>query len=161
MMEFDYVIVGTGLSGLTLAVRIANELDEKVLIIEKRDHIGGNVYDFYENGILIQKYGPHIFHTKEKKVYDYLSKFTQWTDYEHRVLSYVDGKLVVMPICIDTLNKLYDLDLDEDSMRDWINEHKEDIGEIKSSEDVVLANAGRDIYNKLFKKLSHFNMISS
>ncbi len=151
MMEFDYVIVGAGLSGLTIAERIANELDEKVLIIEKRDHIGGNVYDFYDDGLLIQKYGPHIFHTKEKKVYDYLSRFTEWIDYEHRVLSYVDGKLVPMPICIDTLNQLYDLDLDEESMHEWIDENKEDIKEIKSSEDVVLANAGRDIYNKLFK----------
>ena len=151
MMEFDYVIVGAGLSGLTIAERIANELDEKVLIIEKRDHIGGNVYDFYDNELLIQKYGPHIFHTKEKKVYDYLSRFTEWIPYEHRVLSYVDGKLVPMPICIDTLNRLYDLDLNEESMREWIDENKEDIKEIKSSEDVVLANAGRDIYNKLFK----------
>lgn len=150
-MDFDYVIVGAGLSGLTLAERIANELDEKVLIIEKRDHIGGNVYDFYDDGLLIQKYGPHIFHTKEKTVYDYLSQFTEWIDYEHRVLSYVDGKLVPMPICIDTLNALYDLDLDENSMREWIDKNKEDIKEIKSSEDVVLANAGRDIYNKLFK----------
>ena len=150
-MDFDYVIVGAGLSGLTIAERIANELDEKVLIIEKRDHIGGNVYDFYENDLLIQKYGPHIFHTKEKKVYDYLSQFTEWIDYEHEVLSCVDGKLVPMPICIDTLNALYDLDLDENSMKEWIDKNKEDIDEIKSSEDVVLKNAGRDIYNKLFK----------
>ena len=150
-MDFDYVIVGAGLSGITLAERIANELDQKVLIIEKRNHIGGNIYDYEKDGILVQKYGPHIFHTNEKKVYDYLSKFTDWIDYEHRVLSYVDDKLVPMPICIDTLNALYDLDLDENSMKKWIDENKEDIGEIKSSEDVVLKNAGRDIYNKLFK----------
>ena len=151
MSDYKYVIVGAGLSGLTIAERIANELDEEVLIIEKRDHIGGNVYDFYKDGLLIQKYGPHIYHTKEKKVHDYLSQFTEWTDYVHRVLSCVDGKLVPMPICIDTLNQLYDLDLDENSMREWIDEHKEDIDEVKSSEDVVLKNAGRDIYNKLFK----------
>ena len=151
MSDYKYVIVGAGLSGLTIAERIANELDEEVLIIEKRDHIGGNVYDFYKDGLLIQKYGPHIYHTKEKKVHDYLSQFTEWTDYVHRVLSCVDGKLVPMPICIDTLNQLYDIDLDENSMREWIDEHKEDIDEVKSSEDVVLKNAGRDIYNKLFK----------
>ena len=151
MADYKYVIVGAGLSGLTIAERIANELDEKVLVIEKRDHIGGNVYDFYDNGILIQKYGPHIYHTNYKKVHDYLSQFTEWNDYVHRVLSCVDGKLVPMPICIDTLNALYDLDLDEDSMRQWIDEHKEDIDEVKSSEDVVLKNAGRDIYEKLFK----------
>lgn len=146
-----YVIVGAGLSGLTIAERIANQLNEEVLIIEKRNHIGGNIYDFYEDGILIQKYGPHIFHTNEKIVYEYLSEFTEWLDYEHHVLSNVDGKLVPMPICIDTLNALYGLDLDEESMKKWIEKHKEDIDEIKSSEDVVLKNAGRDIYNKLFK----------
>lgn len=150
-MKFKYVIVGAGLAGLTIAERIANELDEEVLIIEKRPHIGGNVYDSYDEGILIQNYGPHIFHTKEKEVYDYLSRFTDWTDYEHRVLSHVDGKLVPMPICIDTLNALYDLDLDEKSMREYIDNVKEDIDEVKSSEDVVLKNAGRDIYEKLFK----------
>lgn len=150
-MDFNYVVVGAGLSGLTIAERIANDLDEKVLIIEKRDHIGGNVYDFYIEDILIQKYGPHIFHTNEKKVYDYLSKFTDWIDYEHKVLSCVDGKLVPMPICIDTLNSLYDLDLDENSMREWIDEHKVEVDEIRNSEDVVLANAGEDIYDKLFK----------
>ena len=150
-MKFDYVIVGAGLAGLTIAERIANKLNKEVLIIEKRNHIGGNVYDSYENGILIQNYGPHIFHTKDKEVYEYLSKFTQWSDYEHKVLSYVDGKLVPMPICIDTLNALYDLDLDEQSMKEYIDEVKEDIDEIKSSEDVVLKNAGKDIYEKLFK----------
>ncbi len=150
-MNYKYVIVGAGLSGLTIAERIANELDEEVLIIEKRSHIGGNVYDSYQEGILIQNYGPHIFHSKIKEVYDYLSQFTQWIPYEHRVLSSVDGKLVPMPICIDTLNKLYDLDLDEEGMKQWIEEHKEDIDEVKSSEDVVLKNAGRDIYEKLFK----------
>ena len=112
-----YVIVGAGLSGLTIAERIANQLNEEVLIIEKRNHIGGNIYDFYEDGILIQKYGPHIFHTNEKIVYEYLSEFTEWLDYEHHVLSNVGGKLVPMPICIDTLNALYGLDLDEESMR--------------------------------------------
>lgn len=150
-MKFKYVVVGAGLSGLTMAERIANELDEEVLVIEKRPHIGGNVYDSYKEGILIQNYGPHIFHTNDKEVYDYLSQFTEWHDYVHRVLSYVDGKLVPMPICIDTLNKLYNLDLDEESMKEYIDNVKEDIDEIKSSEDVVLKNAGRDIYEKLFK----------
>ena len=150
-MKFKYVVVGAGLSGLTMAERIANELDEEVLIIEKRPHIGGNVYDSYKEGILIQNYGPHIFHTNDKEVYEYLSQFTEWYEYVHRVLSYVEGKLVPMPICIDTLNKLYNLDLDEESMKEYIDNVKEDIDEIKSSEDVVLKNAGRDIYEKLFK----------
>ncbi|MCL2116647.1 MAG: UDP-galactopyranose mutase [Methanobrevibacter sp.] len=150
--NYKYVIVGAGLSGLTIAERIANDLDEEVLIIEKRNHIGGNVYDSYnDSGVLIQNYGPHIFHTNEKLVYDYLSNFTDWIPYEHRVLSHVDGKLVPMPICIDTLNVLYDFDLDEESMRKWIDKEKVQLKEIRSSEDVVLANAGVDIYEKLFK----------
>jgi UDP-galactopyranose mutase len=149
---YKYVIVGAGLSGLTIANKIATELDEEVLIIEKRSHIGGNVYDSYnKDNILIQNYGPHIFHTNEKEVYDYLSNFTKWIPYEHRVLSSVDNKLVPMPICIDTINTLYNLDLDEEGMKSWIENEKLEIKEIKTSEDVVLANAGRDIYNKLFK----------
>ena len=119
-----YVIVGAGLSGLTIAERIANQLNEEVLIIEKRNHIGGNIYDFYEDGILIQKYGPHIFHTNEKIVYEYLSEFTEWLNYEHHVLSNVGGKLVHMPICIDTLNALYGLDLDEESMKNGLKSIK-------------------------------------
>lgn len=150
-MKFKYVIVGAGLAGLTMAERIASQLEEEVLIIEKRPHIGGNVYDSYKEGILIQNYGPHIFHTNEKEVYDYLSQFTDWIDYQHEVLSYVDGKLVPMPICIDTLNVLYDLDLDEKQMKEYIDNVREDIDVIKSSEDVVLKNVGWDIYDKLFK----------
>ena len=87
MADYKYVIVGAGLSGLTIAERIANELDEEVLVIEKRNHIGGNVYDFYHDDILIQKYGPHIYHTNDKKVHDYLSQFTEWIPYVHKVLS--------------------------------------------------------------------------
>ncbi|MDL2271042.1 UDP-galactopyranose mutase [Methanobrevibacter sp. OttesenSCG-928-I08] len=151
-MKYKYLIVGAGLSGLTIANKIASELNEEVLIIEKRSHIGGNVYDSYnKDGILIQNYGPHIFHTNEKEVYDYLSQFTEWIPYEHKVLSSVDNKLVPMPICIDTINELYNLNLDEEGMRNWIENEKVDIKEIKTSEDVVLANAGEDIYNKLFK----------
>lgn len=150
-IKTKFLIVGAGLSALTIAERIANDLGEDCLIVEKRSHIGGNIYDFYQDGILIQKYGPHIFHTNIDEVYEYLSRFTSWTNYTHRVLSSVDGKLVKMPICIDTINELYGLDLDEQGMRDYIDSVKEDIDEVKNSEDVVLKNAGRDIYEKLFK----------
>ena len=90
-MEFDYVIVGAGLSGLTLAERIANELDEKVLIIEKRDHIGGNVYDFYDDGLLIQKYGPHIFHTSNKEVWDFVNSLVPFNHFRYCPLAYYKG----------------------------------------------------------------------
>lgn len=132
-----YVIVGAGLSGLTIAERIANQLNEEVLIIEKEIISEKYLWFLWRrhfNTKIRTSYLPYQW----KIVYEYLSEFTEWLDYEHHVLSNVDGKLVPMPICIDTLNALYGLDLDEESMKKWIEEHKENIDEIKSSEDVVL-----------------------
>ena len=154
-MKFPFVVVGAGLAGLTIAERIANVLNEKVLIIEKRGHIGGNIYDSYnDDRILIQNYGPHTFHTNDKEVFDYILKFTEWNYYQHRVISYVDGNFVPMPISLETINKLYNLNLSEDEMDRFINSKKEKIEEIKSSEDVVLSQGGRDIYEKFFKEFT-------
>lgn len=151
-MKFKYVVVGAGLAGLTVAERIANVLDEKVLIIEKRGHIGGNVYDSYnEDGVLIHNYGPHIFHTNNKAVYDYLSDFTEWNDFQHRVLTFVDGNLIPMPITLETVNQLYNLNLSSLEMEKFIDTLKEDIKEINTSEDVALSKAGKEIYEKFFK----------
>lgn len=151
-MKVKYVVVGAGLAGLTMAEKIANEMNEKVLVIEKRPHIGGNVYDSYnDDGILIHNYGPHTFHTNDKEVFDYVLKFTEWNDYQHRVLSYVNGNFVPMPISLETINQLYNLNLSEDEMDEFINSRKEKIDEIKTSEDVVLSQGGRDIYEKFFK----------
>ena len=151
-MNFDYVVVGAGLAGLTIAERISTILNRRVLIIEKRNHIGGNVYDSYnDDGILIHNYGPHTFHTNDKEVFEYVLKFTKWHDYQHRVLSYVDGHFVPMPISLETINQLYNLNLSEDEMDRFIKERREDIVEIKNSEDVVLSQAGKDIYEKFFK----------
>ena len=151
-MIFDYIVVGAGLAGITIAERIANQLHKNVLIIEKRPHIGGNIYDSYnDEGILIHNYGPHTFHTNDKEVFDYIRSFTPWNDYQHRVLSYVDGNFVPLPIGLETVNALYNLNLSEDEFEDFIASRREKIEEIKTSEDVVLANAGRDIYEKFFK----------
>jgi UDP-galactopyranose mutase len=151
-MNYKYVIVGAGLAGLTVAERIANDLDEKVLVIEKRNHIGGNVYDSYnEDGILIHNYGPHIFHTNDKEVYEYLSRFTKWNDFWHRVLTYVDGNLVPMPITVETINKLYNLNLDCSQVEDFLKKQAVDIKEIKTSKDVALSKVGHDIYEKIFE----------
>lgn len=151
-MNFKYVIVGAGLAGLTMAERIANVLDEKVLIIEKRNHIGGNVYDSYnEDGILIHNYGPHIFHTNSRSVYQYLSNFTEWNDFWHRVLTYVDGNLVPMPITVETINALYNLNLDCSQVEEFLKNQAVEIDEIKTSKDVALSKVGPDIYAKIFE----------
>lgn len=151
-MKYKYVIVGSGLAGLTLAERIANDLNEKVLIIEKRSHIGGNVYDSYnEHGILIHNYGPHIFHTNDKEVFDYLSQFTSWHMFWHRVLTYVDGNLIPMPITVETINKLYNLNLSCDELEDFLKKQAVPIEEIKTSKDVALSKVGVDIYKKIFE----------
>ena len=105
---FDYLVVGAGFAGATIAERLAAHADKKVLICDKRPHIGGNAYDHYdEAGILVHRYGPHIFHTNSREVYDYLSRFTAWRPYQHRVLASVDGQLLPIPINLDTVNRLY------------------------------------------------------
>ena len=106
-MNYKYLIVGCGISGAVIAERIANILQEKVLIIDKRQHIAGNIYDYTDaNGISVHKYGPHAFHTNNKSVWDYLSNFTDWHIYFHKVKAVVDGKTVDIPF---NFNTLYDL----------------------------------------------------
>jgi UDP-galactopyranose mutase len=149
---FDYLIVGAGFSGSTLAERLASQLGKKVLLVDKRPHIGGNAYDCYDSaGILIHKYGPHIFHTNAKHVFDYLGKFTKWRAYQHRVLACVDGQLVPIPINLDTINTLYGLHLSSSELDKWfasVAEHRE---QIRTSEDVVVSKVGRELYEKFFR----------
>lgn len=107
-MKFDYLIVGAGYSACVLAERITSQLDKTVLIVEKRDHIAGNAYDYYDdNGILVHKYGPHLFHTKMRKVWDYLSQFTEWHPYMHKVLAVIEGKKVPIPFNFNSIEKLF------------------------------------------------------
>ncbi|MFP4136328.1 MAG: UDP-galactopyranose mutase [Candidatus Acetothermia bacterium] len=151
-MKFDYVVVGAGLTGSTLAERIASQMDKQVLVVEKKKHIAGHCFDYHnENDILIHKYGPHIFHTKIEEVWNYLSNFTNWRLYQHRVLSYVDGKLVPIPINLDTVNKLLGTDLSKGELSDFFDEISEPIDEINSSADVVLSQVGEYFYEKMFK----------
>lgn len=149
---FDYLIVGAGFAGSVLAERLANVANKKVLIVEQRDHIGGNAYDYYnKDGILIHKYGPHIFHTNSKKVFDYLSLFTSWRPYEHRVLASVDGQLVPIPINLNTINTLYSLHLSSNEVEAFFESKAEKISRIVTSEDVVVSKVGRELYEKFFK----------
>lgn len=149
---FDYLIVGAGFAGSVLAERLATVCGKRVLIVEKRDHIGGNAYDRYtEEGILQHVYGPHIFHTNSRKVYDYLSQFTLWRPYQHRVRALVDGQLVPIPINLDTINQLYGLRLNSFEVEAFFAERAEEVAEIRTSEDVVVSKVGRELYEKFFR----------
>jgi len=149
---FDYLIVGAGFAGAVLAERLANELGKKVLIVDKRHHIGGNAYDCYnEAGILIHPYGPHIFHTNSRDIFDYLSKFTEWRPYEHRVLGSVDGQLVPIPINLTTVNMLYGLELNSFQLEEFFESRAEKVEQVKTSEDVVVSKVGRELYEKFFQ----------
>lgn len=146
----NVLIVGAGFSGCTVARELADS-GKRVHIIEKRDHIAGNAFDEYDShGILVHRYGPHIFHTQSERVFNWLSRFTEWHPYEHRVLAVVDGKCYPFPINRETLNLLYGLDLDEAGATEYFDKVREPIESIRTSEDVVLNSVGRDLYEKFF-----------
>lgn len=148
---FDYLIVGAGFAGSVLAERLASE-GKQILIVDKRNHIGGNTYDFYnKDGILVHKYGPHIFHTNARDIYDYLGQFTTWRPYEHRVLASVDGMLVPIPINLNTINSLYGLNLSAGEVDNFLASVAEKKETILTSEDVVVNKVGRDLYRKFFQ----------
>lgn len=149
---FDYVIVGAGFAGSVLAERLATQENKKVLLIDKRNHIAGNAYDFYDDaGILIHKYGPHIFHTNSKDVFQYLSKFTSWRDYQHRVLASIDGTLVPIPINLNTINTMYGYNFNSTQLEDYFASVAEPKTQLLTSEDVVVNKVGRELYEKFFK----------
>lgn len=153
MLEDLIIVVGAGITGLTLAERFANEANKEVILIEKRDHIGGNCYDFFnEKGVLVSKYGPHIFHTNDEEVWKYINKFGDWEKYEHRVLSKVGEKLVPVPVNIDTINLLFELNLKNgEEMKRWLERRRENIIKPKNSRDVVMAKLGEEIYKLMFR----------
>jgi len=145
------LVVGAGFSGAVVARELA-ERGFQVLVIDRRDHIGGNAHDRIDaHGVLVHPYGPHIFHTNSERIFDYLSRFTRWRPYEHRVLASVDGRLVPLPINIDTVNRLYGLDLDETTIQDFFDRVREPRERIATSEDVVVNAVGRDLYRKFFQ----------
>ena len=149
---YDYLIVGAGYAGSVLAERLARDAGKKVLLVDRRPHIAGNAYDHPDaSGILVHKYGPHIFHTNSARVFEYLSQFTQWRPYQHRVLASVDGQLVPIPINLDTVNRLYGLNLNSFELEGFFAERAEKIEQIKSSEDVVVSRVGRELYEKFFR----------
>ena len=150
---FDYMIVGAGFAGSVLAERLATQQRAKVLIVERRNHIAGNAYDFHDDaGVLVHKYGPHIFHTNSEKVFRYLSAFTGWRPYEHRVQASVEGRLFPFPINRSTLNQLYKLDLTSpEEMETFLSSVAESRERVQTSEDVIVNRVGRDLYEKFFQ----------
>lgn len=152
-MSKRIIIVGAGISGATLAERYATEQDAQVLILEKRDHIGGNCYDYYnEAGILVSKYGAHLFHTNYEDVWQYVSRFSGWYPYEHRVLSKVGDKLVPVPVNITTVNELFGLKIDdEEQMLEWLESERVKIGNPQNSEESALSRVGPRLYELMFK----------
>ena len=152
-MKYDYLIVGAGFAGSVMAERLASQLDKKVLVVEKRNHIAGNAFDEYdEHGILVHRYGPHIFHTNSKEVFEYLSQFTEWIPYEHKVLAKICDELYPIPINRLTINKLYNLNLTtEAEVKDYFESVREKRFPILNSEDIIVNQVGKDLFEKFFK----------
>jgi len=149
---FDFMIVGAGFAGAVIAERLASQEGLKILLVDKRKHIGGNTYDFYnKDGILVHQYGPHIFHTNCREVFEYLGKFTEWRPYEHRVLASVDGMLVPIPINLDTINSLYGLQLSSDQVDTFLKTRSILKSRVVTSEDAVVSKVGKELYEKFFK----------
>jgi len=150
MIRYDFLIVGAGFAGGVCARQLA-DAGYKILLVDKRPHIAGNAYDFVnDHGILIHKYGPHIFHTNSKKIFEYLSNFTDWRFYEHRVLAHVNNQLLPLPINKTTVNKLYGKDLDEAGIEAYFKSVRHEINPIMNSEDVVLSSVGAELCELFF-----------
>jgi UDP-galactopyranose mutase len=151
--RYDWLVVGAGFAGSVVAERLASELGERVLVVDRRPHVAGNAYDEPdEAGIVVHRYGPHIFHTNSDAIVEYLSQFTAWRPYEHRVLARVRDRLVPIPINRTTLNELYGLALDDDdSVAAFLESRAEPRPERRTSEDVVVGTVGRELYELFFR----------
>jgi UDP-galactopyranose mutase len=152
MRNADIVIIGAGISGAVLAERYA-KIGKKVLIIEKRDHIAGNCYDYIdENGILVSKYGAHLFHTNEEDVWQYINQFCEFYPFEHKVIAKVDGQLVPIPVNITTVNKLFGTNITtEAEMKQWLDENRLPIDTPKDGREAALNKVGQVLYEKMFR----------
>ncbi len=150
--QFDFLVVGAGITGSVIAQQLAGKHGKKVLVIDTRPHFGGLLYDYYDtNGILVHKYGPHIFHTSDEKVWEYVNKFALWREYRHRVMSNVNGKLVTFPINIDTVNLLLNTNQNNDTIRNYLEKKMVKFEEVKNAEQYIVSLVGYELYDLLYK----------
>jgi len=150
--RYDFMVVGAGFAGSVVAERLASYLDARVLLVDRRSHIGGNAYDHYDDaGILVHRYGPHIFHTASREVFEYLSRFTEWRSYQHRVMAAVDGQLVPIPINLDTINQLTNSRFSSAEVEAYFQSLAEPVEEVRTSEDAIVSKVGRELYEKFFR----------
>jgi UDP-galactopyranose mutase len=151
--RFDTLVVGAGYAGAVMAERLASRCGHSVLVVDRRPHIAGNAHDYLdENGVRVHAYGPHIFHTNARGVVDYLSSFTDWRPYEHRVVAKVGEQLLPMPINRTTVNRLYGLDLRTDEeVEAFYAQRAADVDYVRTSEDAVVSKVGWDLYEKFFR----------
>jgi UDP-galactopyranose mutase len=150
---YDVLVAGAGYAGSVIAERFASQRDMRVLVVDRRRHIAGNAYDYVdEHGVRVHAYGPHIFHTRSQRIVDYLSQFTDWTPYEHRVVAKVGDRHVPLPINRTTVNELYGLDLStEEEVEAFYADRREHVDHIRTSEDAVVAKVGRELYETFFR----------
>ena len=152
MIECDWLVVGAGFAGAVLAERLAEDGGQRVLIIDRRDHVAGNAHDRLDDaGVLVHRYGPHIFHTNSDPIFRFLSRFTAWRTYEHRVLADIDGRRLPIPINLDTINGLYGLDLTTDQLEAWFAARAEPVAEVRTSEDVIVSKVGRELFEIFYR----------
>jgi UDP-galactopyranose mutase len=156
--KYDILIIGCGLSGVVMAERFANILNKKVLIIEKREHVGGNIYDYIDEdtNILISKYGAHLFHTNNDSVWNYVNKFSKWVRWDHEVIGVIEDKLISIPVNINTVNTLCNENIkNSDEMNEWLKNNQIKYEKIDNSEKMGKSRVGNILYDKIFKDYTY------
>ena len=156
--NYDVIIVGAGLSGMVLAERLSSQQNKKILVLDKRNHIGGNCYDYIhkETGILMNKYGAHLFHTNDEEVFEYINKFCKWAKWEHKVLGLIDDKYLPIPPNITTVNELYNENIqNEEEMNKWLAENQVKYDNITNGEEMAKSRVGEVLYEKIFKNYTY------